>query len=111
MHLSSYLGLLQSGCATLANSYRQVAEGHSEEADVRRTCQRFASQCDHHGQQLRGAGVTAAVAQDPDEGRCSAGTVGGRLRGPAAVSSGQKWAMRWTTQSEEGPCLLQMSSS
>ena len=24
-----------TGCATLANSYRQVAEGHSEEADVR----------------------------------------------------------------------------
>ena len=26
MHLSSYLGLLESGCATLAHSYRQVAE-------------------------------------------------------------------------------------
>ena len=34
MHLSSYLGLLETGCATLAQSYRQVAEGHAGEADV-----------------------------------------------------------------------------
>ena len=52
MHLSSYLGLLETGCATLAKSYRQVAEGHSAEADVR-ICQQFADQCDHHGEQLR----------------------------------------------------------
>ena len=42
-----------TGCATLANSYRQVAEGHSEEADVRRICEQFAGQCDHHGEQAR----------------------------------------------------------
>jgi hypothetical protein len=53
MHLSSYLGLLETGCATLAKSYRQVAEGHSAEADVRRICQQFAAQCDHHEEQLR----------------------------------------------------------
>lgn len=53
MHLSSYLGLLETGCATLANSYREVAEGHSEEADVHRICQQLAGQCDHHGEQLR----------------------------------------------------------
>jgi len=53
MHLSSYLGLLETGCATLAKSYRQVAEGHSEEADVRRICQQFAGQCDHQEEQLR----------------------------------------------------------
>jgi len=50
MHLSSYLGLLETGCATLAKSYRQVAEGHAEEADM---CEQFASQCDHHEEQLR----------------------------------------------------------
>jgi hypothetical protein len=52
MHLSSYLGLLQTGCATLAHSYRQVAEGHADEADVKRICQQFAVQCDHHEEQL-----------------------------------------------------------
>lgn len=53
MHLSSYLGLLETGCATLAHSYRQVAEGHAAEADVRMTCEQFATQCDHHEEQLR----------------------------------------------------------
>jgi hypothetical protein len=53
MHLSSYLGLLETGCATLAQSYRQVAEGHVEEADVKRICEQFAAQCDQHEELLR----------------------------------------------------------
>ena len=52
MHLSSYLGLLETGCATLAQSYRQVAQGHADEADVKRICLQFAGQCDHHEEQL-----------------------------------------------------------
>jgi hypothetical protein len=52
MHLSSYLGLLETGCATLAQSYRQVAEGHVEEADVKRICEQFAAQCDQHEELL-----------------------------------------------------------
>jgi len=35
IHLSSYLGLLETGSATLAKSYCQVADGHAEEADVK----------------------------------------------------------------------------
>lgn len=53
MHLSSYLGLLETGCATLAKSYRQVAEGHAAEADVKRICEQFATQCDHQEELLR----------------------------------------------------------
>lgn len=53
MHLSSYLGLLETGCATLAHSYRQVAEGHLAEADVPRICEQFAVQCDRHEEQLK----------------------------------------------------------
>jgi hypothetical protein len=53
MHLSSYLGLLETGCATLAKSYRQVADGHADEPDVRQICQQFADQCDHHAEQLK----------------------------------------------------------
>ena len=34
MHLSSCLGLVKTGCATLANSYRQIADGHAHEPDV-----------------------------------------------------------------------------
>jgi hypothetical protein len=53
MHLSSYLGLLETGCATLAHSYRQVAEGHADQADVRQICEQFAAQCDHHEEVLQ----------------------------------------------------------
>jgi hypothetical protein len=53
MHLSSYLGLLETGCATLAKSYRQVTEGYAEEADVKRICEQFATQCDDQEELLR----------------------------------------------------------
>lgn len=53
MHLSSYLGLLEAGCATLAKSYRQVADGHADEADVRQICLQFAGQCDQQEQLLK----------------------------------------------------------
>jgi hypothetical protein len=53
MHLSSYLGLLETGCTTLAKSYRQVAGGHAEEADVKVLCEQFAGQCDHQEELLR----------------------------------------------------------
>jgi hypothetical protein len=53
MHLSSYLGLLETGCATLAESYRQVADGHADEVDVRQICLQFAGQCDQQEELLR----------------------------------------------------------
>jgi len=37
----------------LAKSYRQVAEGHAEEADVKRLCEQFETQCDHQEELLR----------------------------------------------------------
>ena len=37
----------------MAKSYRQVAEGHAEEADVKRICEQFATQCDHDEELLR----------------------------------------------------------
>jgi hypothetical protein len=52
MHLSSYLGLLETGSDTLAASYRQVARGHAAETDVFHTCLRFADQCDEHHARL-----------------------------------------------------------
>jgi hypothetical protein len=52
MHLATYVGLLESGCGTLADSYRQVAEGHAEEPDVRSICSRLAVECDEHRQAL-----------------------------------------------------------
>lgn len=52
MHLATYLGLVDQGEATLAESFRQVAAGHAREADVVHLCERFAVQCDSHREQL-----------------------------------------------------------
>jgi hypothetical protein len=52
MHLATYLGLVDEGEATLAASFRQVADGHQREADVVHLCERFAVQCDSHREQL-----------------------------------------------------------
>ena len=52
MHLATYLGLVDQGEATLADSFRQVAGGHAREADVVHLCERFAVQCDSHREQL-----------------------------------------------------------
>ncbi|HEY1176391.1 MAG TPA: hypothetical protein VGF17_09555 [Phytomonospora sp.] len=45
MHLPTYLTLLATAERTLATSYRRVAHGHADEADVRYTCDRFDRQC------------------------------------------------------------------
>lgn len=52
MHLATYIGLLETGCGTLAASYRQVAAGHPDEADVVTMCTRFAEQCDAQNRAL-----------------------------------------------------------
>ena len=53
MHLSTYLGLVDTGEQTLAHSFRQVAAGHAQESDVLVLCERFARECDHHRDLLR----------------------------------------------------------
>jgi len=53
VHLASYIGLLDVGEQTVADSFRQVARGHRDEADVVVLCERFAVQCDHHRELLR----------------------------------------------------------
>jgi hypothetical protein len=52
MKLPVYLGLLHQSEATLADSYRQVAEGHGDEPDVHFLCLALARQCDAHQEAL-----------------------------------------------------------
>jgi hypothetical protein len=52
MHLATYVGLVDVGERTVAESFRQVADGHAEETDVTILCQRFAVQCESHRAQL-----------------------------------------------------------
>lgn len=53
MNLSIYLRLLHQAEDTLAESFRQVADGHGEEPDVYFLCQTLAKQCDEHNRLLQ----------------------------------------------------------
>lgn len=53
MNVNVYLGLLHKSEQTLAESFRQVAQGHGEEPDVHFLCQTLAKQCDEHEKALK----------------------------------------------------------
>src|SRR5690349_426400 len=48
MKLPVYIGLLHVGERALAQSFRQVADGHGDEPDVFHLCHTLAQQCDEH---------------------------------------------------------------
>jgi hypothetical protein len=52
MHLAHYLGLLHRSQVDLAEAFREVAAGHTDDADVARQCRRLARQCDRHAELL-----------------------------------------------------------
>jgi hypothetical protein len=52
MHLGNYLRLLHVAEENLSSAFREVAEGHADEADVRVIGARLAAQCESHAQRL-----------------------------------------------------------
>ena len=52
MNLASYLGLLDAGEDVLAQSFRQLADGHGDEPDVHHLSHTLAKQCDEHRRKL-----------------------------------------------------------
>jgi hypothetical protein len=52
MNLDIYLGMLRQAEQTLAESFRQVADGHGAEPDVHFLCHTLAGQCENHGKLL-----------------------------------------------------------
>lgn len=48
MQLAVYVGMVHTGEQTLAESFRQVGQGHADEADVAHTCHTLANWCDEH---------------------------------------------------------------
>lgn len=52
MNLDIYLGMLRQAEQTLAESFRQVADGHGAEPDVHFLCHTLAGQCEHHSELL-----------------------------------------------------------
>lgn len=52
MNLNIYLGMLHQAETTLAESFRQVADGHGAEPDVHFLCLTLARQCEEHSRLL-----------------------------------------------------------
>jgi len=52
MHLTHYLALLLKAQVHLADAFRQVAEAHADEPDVKHICERLASRSDGHAERL-----------------------------------------------------------
>ncbi len=67
MKLPVYLGLLHRSEGTLAESFRQVSEGHGHEPDIHFLCQSLASQCDKHQKALAPVIERYGEVQDDDE--------------------------------------------
>ena len=65
MLLPVFLGLLSKAERALAESYRQVAQGHGDEPDVFHLCHTLAGQCDAHEEAL--APVVARYGEQPDD--------------------------------------------
>jgi hypothetical protein len=72
MHLVTYIGLLDQGERTLGESFRQVAHGHADEADVFHTCLNLAKQCDAHVEALAPLVERYGEATDPEPERLHA---------------------------------------
>jgi hypothetical protein len=53
VQLAHYLGLLHKAECDLAAAYRELAEGHAEEADVFHICNQLAEECDVHAEKLQ----------------------------------------------------------
>ncbi|MDR6907739.1 hypothetical protein J2X63_003447 [Agromyces sp. 3263] len=67
MKLPVYLSLLRESERTLAESFRQVAEGHGDEPDVHLLCLTLAEQCDGHREQLAPIVERYGAAPSDDE--------------------------------------------
>src|SRR4029453_9372692 len=52
MHLAHYLGLLHRAQVNLAEAFREVAEAHRDEPDVRYLCEQQAQVSDRHAERL-----------------------------------------------------------
>jgi hypothetical protein len=67
MKLPVYLGLLHKSEGILAESFRQVAEGHGDEPDVHFLCLTLARQCDEHQKALAPAVDRYGEVTEDDE--------------------------------------------
>lgn len=85
MLLPVYLGLLHGSEQSLAESFRQVAEGHAAEPDVLHLCHTLAAQCDAHVTALRPVVDRYGDAPDDEPDRLHADALSSTRSGPLGL--------------------------
>jgi hypothetical protein len=76
MHLATYVGMLHRAERTLADAFRQVADGHPDEADVVRACSMLAGWSDRHVERLAPAAERYGEQQEAEPDRLHAEALG-----------------------------------
>lgn len=69
MQLAAYLELLRTSQLVLAESYRAVAQGHEDDAEVYYTCRRFADACADRARALDPIVARHEQPQEPEPAR------------------------------------------
>jgi hypothetical protein len=69
MQLAHYLGLLHAAEDRLADAFREVGAGRSDEVDVFHMCRRLAEQCDTHAERLAPFAARYGEAADDEPDR------------------------------------------
>ncbi len=85
MQLPHYLGLLHRAQVTLAAAYREVADAHADEPDVRQICQRLAARCDEHASALEPFVGRYGEEADDEPDRLHSELFSGPRSGPLAL--------------------------
>jgi hypothetical protein len=86
VNLNIYLGMLRQAESALAESFRQVAEGHGAEPDIYFLCQTLAGQCEHHCDLLEPiVRRYGAVSSDDEPERLHADGLSTTRSGPVAL--------------------------
>ena len=85
MQLAHYLGLLQTAQERLGAAFREVGEGHADEADVANMCSRLAAQCDAHAEHLAGFAERYGEAADDEPDRLHSAIFQSGREGPLAL--------------------------
>jgi hypothetical protein len=67
MHLPHYIRLAHEANGALSDAWTKLADGHSDEIDVRILCQQFSAASNDHAQQLAGFIPTVGDRVEPTE--------------------------------------------
>lgn len=85
MLLAHYLGLLHRSSSQLANAFREVAEAHADEPEVKSMCSKLAKDADAHATELAPFAQRYGEEAGNEPERLHSDLFNGARRGPLAL--------------------------